>query len=66
MRQLRLGLNSRRMIASLLLAVCGVWMGAQRTSAAAGGQTASEKTIDAPFTLAVKTPHVAWARPWAQ
>jgi hypothetical protein len=31
----------------------------------AGKNAESEKRVDAPFTLAVKTPHVAWARPWS-
>ena len=30
----------------------------------AGKSAKSEKRVDAPFTLAVKTPHIAWARPW--
>ncbi|HKT11046.1 MAG TPA: beta-galactosidase trimerization domain-containing protein [Terriglobia bacterium] len=30
----------------------------------AGSSAELEKRIDAPFTLDVKTPHVAWARPW--
>ncbi len=33
-------------------------------TALAGRSAASEERVDAPFTLAVKTPHVAWARPW--
>lgn len=47
----------------LIFALCGlIEFGAP--GILAGKSAESGKRIDAPFTLAVKTPHVAWARPW--
>lgn len=50
-------------IVSLLLALVTVsalgWRNPQAAPAAA-----TEKRIDTPFTLAVKTPHVSWGVPW--
>ena len=53
-----------RIPAGLLLAACCIWITARSVSSAADGQAGPEKRIDAPFTLDVKTPHVAWAQPW--
>jgi len=53
-----------RIPAGLLLAACCIWIAARSVSSAADGQAGPEKRIDAPFTLEVKTPHVAWAQPW--
>ncbi|HEX5412969.1 MAG TPA: beta-galactosidase trimerization domain-containing protein [Terriglobia bacterium] len=50
--------------AGLFLAACCVWVGARSVSSAADAQAEPEQRIDAPFTLDVKTPHVAWAQPW--
>jgi Beta-galactosidase trimerisation domain/Beta-galactosidase len=52
-----------RIFASLFLAVCGLWIAA-RCARAGAPQAAPEHRIDVPFTLDVKTPHVAWAQPW--
>jgi Beta-galactosidase trimerisation domain/Beta-galactosidase len=52
-----------RIFAVLFLGVCGLWIAA-RCAHAGAPQAAPEDRIDAPFTLDVKTPHVAWGRPW--
>jgi Beta-galactosidase trimerisation domain/Beta-galactosidase len=64
MRMLRPVFRSRPILAGLCLILCGVWTGTRCPCVAAGLPAASEKRIDAPFTLTVKTPHVAWAQPW--
>lgn len=53
-----------RIFASLFLLVCCGWIGINCPNLAAGSVAASDKRVDVPFTLTVKTPHVAWGRPW--
>jgi len=51
------------LLAGLILPVCAGWI-VSSVPGLAGGLPAGEQRIDAPFTLAVQTPHVAWALPW--
>lgn len=55
---------ARREFAALFVAASVGWAVLSVLGIAANSPTTSPKRIDAPFTLAVKTPHVAWARPW--
>jgi Beta-galactosidase trimerisation domain/Beta-galactosidase len=51
-------------LAGLFLLVCSGLIGVNSPGVAANSAPASEKRVDAPFTQAVETPHVAWGRPW--
>ncbi len=65
MERSRLLIGALRGPAALLLLIGGAILGfnTQRMAAASGSTT--DQRIDAPFTLAVKTPHVSWGLPWA-
>ncbi|HET9179048.1 MAG TPA: beta-galactosidase trimerization domain-containing protein [Terriglobia bacterium] len=65
MKMSRSVIRSARIAASVFLTACCIWVTARSVSSAADAQPKSEKRIDAPFTMDVKTPHVAWAQPWA-
>jgi hypothetical protein len=45
--------------------VCSGWIGINCPNLACGSVEASDKRVDVPFTLTVKTPHVAWGQPWS-
>ena len=55
---------ARRTYAGAFLILCAVWTGTNCPMMGAGSPAAQDKRVDAPFTLSVETPHVAWARPW--
>ncbi len=59
-----------RLLTALSLLACCVALGFSvpgyaAQTAAEKAPAAAEKRIDAPFTLAVQTPHVSWGNPWA-
>jgi hypothetical protein len=64
MKKSRCALRIRQIPVSFFLVICCIGIGICGMSSASGAQAEPGTRIDVPFTLDVKTPHVAWAQPW--